>query len=146
MVEDHGQQLHMKFGADKCKLLISARPKMVKRVERMLNDEPQLLTFFGTPVQTVGDFYVHIGVPQAPYNQSKVMADYRIEKATDMSYLLQGATRHTLAGVSPLSNRKMFLAYHQPSFLYGTDTMSMNEGDVERLEVKYRKILKCMLA
>ena len=146
VVEDHGNQLHMKFGKDKCRLLISARPKMVKYVEQMLREEPELLTFYGTPVQTVEDSYVHIGVPQAPHNQSRVMADYRIEKATDISYLLQGATRHTLAGISPLSNRKMFTAYHQPSFLYGTDTMAMNEGDIERIEVKYRKVLKCMLA
>ena len=40
----------------------------------------------------------------------------------------------------------MFLAYHQPSFLYGTDTMNINLGDIERLEVKYRKTLKCMLS
>ena len=78
---------------------------MVKTVEVMLRNEPELLTFYGTPVQTVKDSYVHIGVPQAPHNQSKVMADYRIEKATDISYLLQGSTKHTLAGVSPLSVR-----------------------------------------
>ena len=77
---------------------------MVKTVEVMLRNEPELLTFYGTPVQTVKDSYVHIGVPQAPHNQSKVMSDYRIEKATDISYLLQGSTKHTLAGVSPLSN------------------------------------------
>ena len=84
----------------------------------MLRIEPELLTFYGTPVQTVKDSYVHIGVPQAPPNQSKVMADYWIEKATDISYLLQGSTKRTLAGVSPLSNIKMFIAYHQPSFFF----------------------------
>ena len=40
----------------------------------------------------------------------------------------------------------MFVSYHQPTFLYGTDTMAMNEGDIERLEIKYRKVLKCMLS
>jgi hypothetical protein len=61
------------------------------------------------------------------------MADYRLEKGQNMSYKLQG--------VSPLSNRKMFLAYHQPSFLYGTDTMPLNAKDIDRIEVKYRKTL-----
>ena len=40
----------------------------------------------------------------------------------------------------------MFVSYHQPSFLYGTDTVCINESDIERLEIKYRKVLKCMLS
>jgi hypothetical protein len=138
VVEDHGTQLHMKFGQDKCKLLISARPKKIKTAE--------LLTFYGSSIQTVEEHYVHIGVPQAVFKQSQVMADYRIEKGQNMSYKLQGATKNAISGVSPLSNRKMFLSYHQPSFLYGTDTMMMNNTDMERIEIKYRKVLKCMLS
>ena len=63
IVEDHGTQLHMKFGQDKCKLLISARPKQIKNVQALLQSEPELLTFYGSPVQTVDESYVHIGVP-----------------------------------------------------------------------------------
>ena len=84
----------------------------------------------------VEDYYVHIGVPQAPHNQSKVIVDYRISKSQEISYQLQGATKNALSGVSPLSNRKMFLSYHMPSFLYGTDTLNINLGDIERLELK----------
>ena len=145
IVEDHGTQLHMKFGKEKCKLLISGRPTMIKKVQTLLKDEPELLTFYGTPVQIVEDQYVHIGVPQAPLKQSQVMADYRIEKGQNISYTLQGSTKNALMGISPLSNRKMFISYHQPSFLYGTDTMFLNTTDMERIEVKYRKVLKCML-
>ena len=63
-----------------------------------------------------------------------------------MSYKLQGSTRNTLCGVSPLSNRKMFLSYHQPSFLYGLDTMPINISDMARVETKYRHTLKNMLS
>ena len=63
-----------------------------------------------------------------------------------MCYKLQGSTKNALCGVSPLSNRKVFLSYHQPSFLYGTDTMQLNATDMDRIEVKYRKVLKCMLS
>jgi hypothetical protein len=115
-------------------------------VEKLLKEEPGLLTFYGRAVQTVDEPYVHIGVPQAPRNQSKVLTDYRIARAQDISYKLQGASKNALSGVSPLSNRKIFVTYHQPSFLYGTDTMSMNEGDLERLESKYRKLLKCRMS
>ena len=146
IVEDHGTQLHMKFGKDECKLLISARPKKIKQVETLLQEEQEILTFYGSPIQTVSDFYVHIGVPQAPHNQSKVITDYRIARAQDISYKLQGSSKNALCGVSPLSNRKMFISYHQPSFLYGTDTMEINVGDLEKLETKYRKVLKCMLS
>ena len=38
------------------------------------------------------------------------------------------------------------MSYHQPSFLCGTETMTINLGDIERLEIKYRKTLKCMLS
>ena len=146
IVEDHGTQLHMKFGQEKCKLLISARPKQIRNVQALLQAEPELLTFYGSPVQTVEDSYVHIGVPQATHKQSQVMADYRIEKAQNISYKLQGVTKNSLAGVSPISNRKMFISYHQPTFLYGTDTMCLNVADMERIETKYRKTLKCMLS
>ena len=43
IVESHGKQLHMKFGVDKCKLLISARPKKLKSVEILLVNEPAWL-------------------------------------------------------------------------------------------------------
>ena len=43
VVEDHGTQLHMQFGADKCKLLISARPKKIKAVKTILDDEPETI-------------------------------------------------------------------------------------------------------
>ena len=109
-------------------------------------DEPEILTFYSSPLKLVEDHYVHIGVPQAPLKQSKVMVDYRIARGQDMTYKLQGSTKNAISGVSPLSNRKMFMSYHQPSFLYGTDTMCVNLGDIERLEVKYRKTLKCMLS
>ena len=74
------------------------------------------------------------------------MVDYRIAKSQDVSYKLQGATKNAISGISPLSNRKMFMSYHQPTFLYGTETMPLNLGDIERLEIKYRKTLKCMLS
>ena len=146
IVEDQGTQLHMKFGADKCKLLVSGRPNKFKAVNALLVNEPDILTFYGSPVNMVEDYYVHIGVPQAPHKQSQVMVDYRITRGQDISYKLQGSTRNSISGVSPLSNRKMFLSYHQPSFLYGTETMTLNMSDIERLETKYRKTLKCMLS
>ena len=74
------------------------------------------------------------------------MGDYRIARGQGMSYKLQGSTKNSILGVSPLSNRKMFISYHQPSFLYGTESMNLNQVDIERLEVKYRKTLKCMLS
>ena len=40
----------------------------------------------------------------------------------------------------------MFISYHQPTFLYGTDTMPLNITDMEKIETKYRKTLKCMLS
>ena len=93
VVEDHGTQLHMKFGKDECRLLVSGRPKKIKSVLELLKIEPELLTFYGTPVQVVEEQYVHIGVPKATFKQSQVMADYRIEKAQNISYQLQGATK-----------------------------------------------------
>ena len=94
------------------------------------------------PVNVVDAHYV----PQAPRNQSKVIVDYRITRSQDISYKLQGATKNSISGITPLSNRKMFLSYHQPSFLYSTETIVKNLGDIERLETKYRKTLKCLLS
>jgi hypothetical protein len=84
--------------------------------------------------------------PQAPKNQSKVIVDYRIARNQDISFKLQGATKNAIFGISPLSNRKMFISYHQPSCLYGTEIMTINLGDIEGPEIKYRKTLKCMLS
>ena len=49
IVESHGNQLHMEFGDNKCKLLITARNKKLKEVETLLSEEPNLLTFYGKP-------------------------------------------------------------------------------------------------
>ena len=40
----------------------------------------------------------------------------------------------------------MFLSYHQPSYLYGLDTIHVNTTDMSRLERKYRQTLKHMLS
>jgi hypothetical protein len=146
IVEYHGTQLHMEFGVSKCKLLITARNKKLKEVEQLLMNEPEILTFYGKPVSVVEDPYTHIGVPQAPRQQSKVVSEYRMAKGQDMSYMLQHSTKNALLGVSPLSNRKMFIAYFQPSFLYGTDTVHINKGDLEHLEINYRSVVKHMMA
>ena len=53
IVEDWGRQLHITFGVDKCKLLISARKKKYEEVLNILNEEPEVLTFYGTPVSMV---------------------------------------------------------------------------------------------
>ena len=63
-----------------------------------------------------------------------------------MTYKLQASTQNNLCGLSPLSNRKMFISYHQPSFLYGLDTMHLNATDLVALECKYRKVLKHMMS
>ena len=146
VVETHGTQLHMKFGVEKCKLLISARPKKMREVENLLRDEPNLLTLFGKPVSLVKDFYQHIGVPQAPRNQSKIIIDQRISKATDMYYMLQDSIKNSLCGVSPLSNRKVFFSYIQPIFVYGIETMEINKADLKRLEISFRGTLKKMMS
>ena len=96
IVECHGSQLHLEFGVSKCKLLITARPKKLKEVEKLLSTEPEILTFYGKPISIVQDSYTHIGVPQAPRQQSKVVADYRISKGEDMSYMLQQSTKNAL--------------------------------------------------
>ena len=54
--------------------------KKIKTVQELLKAEPELITFYGSPIQTVEDHYVHIGVLQTVFKQSQAMADYRIEK------------------------------------------------------------------
>ena len=144
IVEAHGEQLYMSFGVDKCKLLISGRPKKNKEVENLLRAEPQLLTFYGNPVSTVDDFYIHIGVPQAVKQQSQVAAKYRSSKGKDISYKLQESTRNSLLGISPIASRKMFLCYHQPSFTYGLDTISLNKGDLDTMFARKYPICRCV--
>ena len=61
-----------------------------------------------------------------------------------MTYRLQSSTQNSLCGISPLRNRKMFISYHQPSILYGLDTMHLNATDLIKLE--YRKVLKNMMS
>ena len=146
VVEDQGTQHHMEFGTDKCKLLIAARPGKLKAVETILNNEPGVLTFYGHPVKQVDEPYIHIGVPQSPRNQSSSSVEYRITKGQNMYYKLQDSTKNSICGVSPLSNRKMFLSYHQPSYIYGLDTMHVNKTDMAKMEIKYRKVLKNMMA
>ena len=146
IVEAHGVQNHMEFGKEKCELLIAARPGKLREVEALLENEPEILTFYDYPVKQVEKSYTHIGVPQSTRNQSKHASEYRMTKGQNMYYKLQSSTRNTLCGVSPLSNRKVFLSYHQPSYLYGLDTMPVNIADMAKVEVKYRQTLKNMLS
>ena len=83
-----------------------------------------------------------LGVVQAPVNQSKLAVDYRLAKAMEMVYLHQGSTRSALAGVSPVSNRNIIKCYDLPTFIYGLDTIPVNKTDLDRLETKFRSVLR----
>ena len=109
IVECLGSQLHMEFGVSKWKLVVTARPKKLKEVEDILASEHATLTFYDKPVSLVEDSYTHIRVPQARRQQSKLFTDYRISKGEDISYMLQNSTKNASKGISPISNRKMFI-------------------------------------
>ena len=138
IVEDWGHQLHIKFGIEKCPFLISARKKKYRQVLDILKEEPEVLTFFGKPVSIVDSLYTHIGVPQAPIKQSAIVVDERIKKGQEISYMMQDVTKNALLGISPLANRNIFQCYHAPSYLYGLDTIHVNQTDITRLEIKFR--------
>ena len=106
------------------------------------SEEPEILTFYGVPVSLVEEPYPHIGVIQVSRKQSAVASAHRISKGVETSYLLQDVTKNALKGISPLSNRHVFMCYHGPTFVYGLDTIHMNKIDIERLEQKYRAELK----
>ena len=122
VVEDHGSQLHMRFGAQKCKLLISGRPTKIKAVKTLLVNEPEVLTFYGSPVNTVDDYYVHIGVPQAAHNQSKVMVEYRITKSETLSYKVLPKTPCQVSALS-LTGKCSLLTTSQPSSMEQTQCL-----------------------
>ena len=84
-------------------------------------------------------------MPQATRKQSQTAAKYRTVKGKDISYKLQDSTRNSLLGISPVANRKMFASYHQPTFVYGMDTIFLNIADIDSLERNYRNVIKSML-
>ena len=82
-------------------MLVSAKPGKLKKTVELLESEPDILTFYGQPVTKIenGDFYVHLGVVQAPTNQSMLAVNYRISKATEIVYLHQGSTKSALSAL-----------------------------------------------
>ena len=145
-VEDNAKQLHIEFGLEKCQLLITAKPGKLKKTMAILEDEPDVLTLYGQPVSTIknGEYYVHLGVVQAPTSQSKLAVDYRLSKGMEMVYLHQGSTKSALSGVNPMSNRNIIKSYDLPTFIYGLDTIPVNMTDLDRLETKFRNVLRNM--
>ena len=143
-VEADAKQLHVEFGVQKCQLLVTAKPGKLKKTMAILKDEPETLTFYGEAVTVIknGDYYVHLGVVQAPHNQSKLSVDYRLAKGMEMVYLHQGSTKSALSGVNPISNRKIIKSYDLPTFIYGLDTIPVNMTDLDRLETKFRSVLR----
>ena len=143
-VQDHGEQLHISFGHEKCQLLISAKPAKLKQTMKLLEKEPEILTFYDFPVSVIkdGSFYVHLGVVQAPTHQSKLAVNYRLTKAMETVYLHQGSTKSALSGISPVSNRKIVMCYDLPTFIYGLDTIPVNKTDLDQLELKFRNVLR----
>ena len=60
----------------------------------------------------------------------------------EMVYLHQGSTKSALSGVSLVSNRKIIKCYDLPTFIYGLDTIQVNKIDLDRLEMKFRNVLR----
>ena len=144
--EDEGKQLHIDFGADKCQLLITAKPGKMRQTFDILKSEPDSLTFYGQPVTVIqpGEHYIHLGVPQAPVKQSKIAVEYRSQKGMDMAYSLQSTTKNALMGINPVNNKFMINCYIIHGFTYGLDTIDINPSDLDLLETKFRSVLRSM--
>ena len=61
-----------------------------------------------------------------------------------MVYLHQSSTKSALSGVNPTSNRNIIICYDLPTFIYGLDTIPINLTDLDRLEIKFRTVLRNM--
>ena len=146
VTEDEARQLHIAFNVQKCQLLVIARPGKLRKTLDLLENEPEVLTFYGQPVSIIkpGDHYIHLGVPQAPTNQSKIAVEYRLKNGMEKFYLLQDVIKNSLRGINPSSNQYMLTAYLVHGFIYGLDTIDINPTDLDQLETKYRSILKGM--
>ena len=112
----------------------------------LLEGEPDVLTFYRQPVTVIppGEHYIHLGVPQAPTNQSKIAVSYRIKNGMDKYYLLQDSIKNSLRGINPSSNQYMLTAYLIHGLTYGLDTISINPTDLDTLETKYRSVVRAM--
>ena len=73
------------FGKARCKLLICACAAKLCAVEKLLRDEPGILTFIIYAVNQLTDSYTHIGVPQSPRHQSQNAVDYRITMGNNIT-------------------------------------------------------------
>ena len=62
----------------------------------------------------------------------------------EMVYLHQASTKSALSGVNLTSNRNIILCYDLPTFIYGLDTIAVNLTDLDRLEIKFRSVLRNM--
>ena len=144
--EDQARQLHTDLNAQKCQLLVTARPGKLRKTLEILEKEPGVLTFYDQPVSIIpnGEYYMHLGVPQAPTNQSKIAATLKMKDGTTKYYLLQDVIKHSLKGINPVSNKYMLTAYIIHEFIYGLDTININSTDLDTLETKYRSILRSM--
>ena len=65
------------------------QPGKLKKTATILENKPDVLTFYGEPVTVIkpSEFYVHLGVVQAPTEQSKLAINYRLSKGMEMVYL-----------------------------------------------------------
>ena len=142
--EDEAKQLHIDFNVQKCQLLITAKPGKMRKTMEILKSEPDVLTFYGQPVTLIkpGEYYVHLGVPQAPTNQSSIAVTHRVKDGMEKYYLLQDVVKNSLQGINPSANKYILNTYVVHGFIYGLDTISINPTNLDTLETKYRSILR----
>ena len=146
VTEAEARQLHIDFGVSKCQLLVTARPGKLRKTLRILKDEPDVLTFYSEPVTVIqpGEHYIHLGVPQAPTNQSNIAVKIKIQNGLEMFYSLQDVLQSSLRGISPGANKFMVNTYIIQGFIYGLDTIIINPTDLDLLETKFRSIIRSL--
>ena len=90
VTEAEARQLHIEFNVQKCQLLVTARPGKLQKTLKLLEEEPDILTFYSQPVSIIkpGDHYVHLGVPQATTGQTKIAVNVKMKSGMEMFYSL----------------------------------------------------------
>ena len=130
--------------ANKKRYLFSTTKSRIMAVNSTASDKESLhLTLNGEEIK-MSEKEKHVGLQRTERWGNKETVEERIKSGRRTAYALFGSGYHGLNGLPPIISTRMVSLFVTPVMLHSLEALILKNGELELLEIQFRKMLRCL--
>ena len=130
--------------ANKKRYLFSTTKSRIMAVNLTASDKESLhLTLNGEEIK-ISEKEKHVCLQRTERWSNRETVEERIKTGRSSAYAIFGSGYHGLNGLPPSISTRMVLLFVTPVMLHSLEALILQNGELELLEIQFRKMLRCL--